>query len=117
MGNIDPGQDQETDPETDHIGDVVEADPAIVADAIADIEVEVGHVIVTVDTAEDKFLCVNNKLKLKNLWIQRNSCIIEYLKQILHLERWVLIISVKLFWSNVLYLVMPQSARQRFHKH
>ena len=69
MGNIDPDQNQETDPETDpetdHIGDVVEADLAIVADAIADIEVEVGHVIVTVDTAEDKFLCVNNKLKLK----------------------------------------------------
>lgn len=67
MGNIDPGQGQETDQETDHIGDVVEADLAIVADAIADIEVEVGHVIVTVDTAEDKFLCVNNKLKLKKL--------------------------------------------------
>ena len=73
MGNIDPGQGQETDQETDHIGDVVEADLAIVADAIADIEVEVGHVIVTVDTAEDKFLCVNNKLKLKNLWIQRHA--------------------------------------------
>ena len=67
MGNIDPDQGQETDQETDHIGDVVEADLAIVADAIADIEVEVGHVIVTVDTAEDKFLCVNNKLKLKKL--------------------------------------------------
>ena len=67
MGNIDPDQGQETDLETDHIGDVVEADLAIAADAIADIEVEVGHVIVTVDIAEDKFLCVNNKLKLKNL--------------------------------------------------
>ena len=68
MGNIDPDQGQETDLETDHIGDVVEADLAIVADAIADIEVEVGHVIVTVDTAEDKFLCVNNKLKLKKTY-------------------------------------------------
>ena len=69
-GNIDPGQGQETDRETDHIADVVAADLAIVADAIADIEVEVGLGIVTVDIAEDKFLCVYNKLKLKNLWIQ-----------------------------------------------
>ena len=66
-GNIDPGQGQETDRETDHIEDVVAADLAIVADAIADIEVEVGLGIVTVDIAEDKFLCVYNKLKLKNL--------------------------------------------------
>ena len=61
--NIDPGQGQENDRGTDHIEDVVAADLAIVADVIADTEVEVGLVIVTVDTAEDKFLCVNNKPK------------------------------------------------------
>jgi len=65
-GKIDPGQGQEIDQGTDHIEDVVEADLAIVADAIADTEVEVSHVIVTVDTAEDKFLCVYNKLEIQN---------------------------------------------------